>query len=386
MQIPLLDLRPQHEGLRDEIIAAVTDVIDSTRYIMGPELERFEEAVAEYSGCKYALGVSSGTDALLLALMSLNIGQGDKVLVPDFSFFATAGVVSRLNAEPVFLEIDPTTFNLCPKHLEEKLENYPEEELAQVKAVIPVHLFGQCADMQAILAVAKQFGIAVVEDAAQAIGAEYRLNGEARRAGEMSDVGCMSFFPSKNLGGVGDGGMVTTNDAELHHQLRIKRVHGAEPKYYHKVIGGNFRMDPIQASVLRIKLQRLEIWHEQRRQNAAHYNQLLGSAQLEEVVCPAAVYKDDNLLNHHIYNQYTVRVQRRKDLKKFLQERGVATEIYYPVPFHRQECFADLGYRPGSLPESDSAAQEVLALPIYPGLTLDMQEYVVENLIEFYRR
>ena len=385
MQIPLLDLRPQHEGLRDEIIAAVTDVIDSTRYIMGPELERFEEAVAEYSGCKYALGVSSGTDALLLALMSLNIGQGDKVLVPDFSFFATAGVVSRLNAEPVFLEIDPTTFNLCPNHLEEKLENYTEEELAQVKAVIPVHLFGQCADMQAILAVAKQFGIAVVEDAAQAIGAEYRLNGEARRAGEMSDVGCMSFFPSKNLGGVGDGGMVTTNDAELHHQLRIKRVHGAEPKYYHKVIGGNFRMDPIQACVLRIKLQRLEVWHGQRRQNAAHYNQLLGEAQLEEVVCPTAVYHDDNLFNHHIYNQYTVRVQRREDLRNFLQERGVATEIYYPVPFHRQECFADLGYRPGSLPESDRAAEEVLALPIYPGLTIEMQEYVVENLTKFYR-
>ncbi|MFZ9067079.1 MAG: DegT/DnrJ/EryC1/StrS family aminotransferase [bacterium] len=385
MQVPLLDLRPQHEGLRDEIIAAVTDVIDSTRYIMGPELERFEEAVAEYSGCKYALGVSSGTDALLLALMSLNIGPGDKVLVPDFSFFATAGVVSRLNAEPVFLEIDPTTFNLCPKHLEEKLESYTEEELAQVKAVIPVHLFGQCADMQAILGVAQQFGIAVVEDAAQAIGAEYRLNGEARRAGAMSDVGCMSFFPSKNLGGVGDGGMVTTNDTELHHQLHIKRVHGAEPKYYHKVIGGNFRMDPIQACVLRIKLQRLEAWHEQRRQNAVQYNQLLGEAQLEEVVCPAAVYQDDNLLNHHIYNQYTVRVQRREDLRKFLQERGVATEIYYPVPFHRQECFADLGYRPGSLPESDRAAREVLALPIYPGLTTEMQEYVVENLVEFYR-
>jgi dTDP-4-amino-4,6-dideoxygalactose transaminase len=385
MQVPLLDLRPQHEGIRDEIIAAVTDVIDSTRYIMGPELERFEEAVAEYSGCKYALGVSSGTDALLLALMSLNIGPGDKVLVPDFSFFATAGVVSRLNAEPVFLEIDPTTFNLCPKHLEEKLESYTEEELAQVKAVIPVHLFGQCADMQAILGVAQQFGIAVVEDAAQAIGAEYRLNGEARRAGAMSDVGCMSFFPSKNLGGVGDGGMVTTNDTELHHQLHIKRVHGAEPKYYHKVIGGNFRMDPIQACVLRIKLQRLEAWHEQRRQNAVQYNQLLGEAQLEEVVCPAAVYQDDNLLNHHIYNQYTVRVQRREDLRKFLQERGVATEIYYPVPFHRQECFADLGYRPGSLPESDRAAREVLALPIYPGLTTEMQEYVVENLVEFYR-
>jgi dTDP-4-amino-4,6-dideoxygalactose transaminase len=385
MQVPLLDLRPQHEGLRDEIIAAVTDVIDSTRYIMGPELERFEEAVAQYSGCKYALGVSSGTDALLLALMSLNIGPGDKVLVPDFSFFATAGVVSRLNAEPVFLEIDPTTFNLCPKHLEEKLESYTEEELAQVKAVIPVHLFGQCADMQAILGVAQQFGIAVVEDAAQAIGAEYRLNGEARRAGAMSDVGCMSFFPSKNLGGVGDGGMVTTNDTELHHQLHIKRVHGAEPKYYHKVIGGNFRMDPIQACVLRIKLQRLEAWHEQRRQNAVQYNQLLGEAQLEEVVCPAAVYQDDNLLNHHIYNQYTVRVQRREDLRKFLQERGVATEIYYPVPFHRQECFADLGYRPGSLPESDRAAREVLALPIYPGLTTEMQEYVVENLVEFYR-
>ena len=385
MQVPLLDLRPQHEGLRDEIIAAVTDVIDSTRYIMGPELERFEEAVAEYIGCKYALGVSSGTDALLLALMSLNIGPGDKVLVPDFSFFATAGVVSRLNAEPVFLEIDPTTFNLCPKHLEEKLESYTEEELAQVKAVIPVHLFGQCADMQAILGVAQQFGIAVVEDAAQAIGAEYRLNGEARRAGAMSDVGCMSFFPSKNLGGVGDGGMVTTNDTELHHQLHIKRVHGAEPKYYHKVIGGNFRMDPIQACVLRIKLRRLEAWHEQRRQNAAQYNQLLGETQLEEVVCPAAVYQDDNLLNHHIYNQYTVRVQRREDLRKFLQERGVATEIYYPVPFHRQECFADLVYQPGSLPESDRAAREVLALPIYPGLTTEMQEYVVENLVEFYR-
>ena len=385
MQVPLLDLRPQHEGLRDEIIAAVTDVIDSTRYIMGPELERFEEAVAEYSGCKYALGVSSGTDALLLALMSLNIGPRDKVLVPDFSFFATAGVVSRLNAEPVFLEIDPITFNLCPKHLEEKLESYTEEELAQVKAVIPVHLFGQCADMQAILDVAQRFGIAVVEDAAQAIGAEYRLNGEARRAGAMCDVGCMSFFPSKNLGGVGDGGMVTTNDAELHHQLHIKRVHGAEPKYYHKVIGGNFRMDPIQACVLRIKLQRLEAWHEQRRQNASQYNQLLSEAQLEEVVCPAAVYQDDNLLNHHIYNQYTVRVQRREELRKFLQERGVATEIYYPVPFHRQECFADLGYHPGSLPESDKAAREVLALPVYPGLTTEMQEYVVENVTEFYR-
>ena len=385
MQVPLLDLRPQHEGLRDEIIAAVTDVIDSTRYIMGPELERFEEAVAEYSGCKYALGVSSGTDALLLALMSLNIGPGDKVLVPDFSFFATAGVVSRLNAEPVFLEIDTTTFNLCPKHLEEKLRSYTQEELAQVKAVIPVHLFGQCADMQAILGVAQQFGIAVVEDAAQAIGAEYRLNGEARRAGAMSDVGCMSFFPSKNLGGVGDGGMVTTNDTELHHQLHIKRVHGAEPKYYHKVIGGNFRMDPIQACVLRIKLQRLEVWHEQRRQNAVQYNQLLGEAQLEEVVCPAAVYQDDNLLNHHIYNQYTVRVQRREELRKFLQERGIATEIYYPVPFHRQECFADLGYRPGSLPESDKAAREVLALPVYPGLTSEKQEYVVENVTEFYR-
>ena len=385
MQVPLLDLRPQHEGLRDEIIAAVTDVIDSTRYIMGPELERFEEAVAEYSGCKYALGVSSGTDALLLALMSLNIGPGDKVLVPDFSFFATAGVVSRLNAEPVFLEIDPTTYNLCPKSLEDKLESYTEEELAQVKAVIPVHLFGQCADMQAILDVAQRFGIAVVEDAAQAIGAEYRLNGETLRAGSMCNVGCMSFFPSKNLGGVGDGGMVTTNDAELHHQLHIKRVHGAEPKYYHKVIGGNFRMDPIQACVLRIKLQRLEAWHEQRRQNAAQYNQLLGEAQLEEVVCPAAVYQDENLLNHHIYNQYTVRVQRREELRKFLQERGIATEIYYPVPFHRQECFADLGYRPGSLPESDKAAREVLALPIYPGLTTEMQEYVMENVTEFYR-
>ena len=201
----------------------------------------------------------------------------------------------------------------------------------------------------------------------------------------LSDVGCMSFFPSKNLGGVGDGGMVTTNDAELHHQLHIKRVHGAEPKYYHKVIGGNFRMDPIQACVLRIKLQRLEVWHEQRRQNAAQYNQLLGEAQLEEIVCPAAVYQDENLPNHHIYNQYTVRVQRREELRKFLQERGIATEIYYPVPFHRQECFADLGYHPESLPESDKAAREVLALPIYPGLTTEMQEYVVENLVEFYR-
>jgi dTDP-4-amino-4,6-dideoxygalactose transaminase len=386
MQVPLLDLRPQHEGLRDEIIAAVTDVIDSTRYIMGPELEKFEEVVAQYSGCKYALGVSSGTDALLLALMSLNIGPGDKVLVPDFSFFATAGVVSRLNAEPVFLEIEPQTFNLCPKHLEEKLENYTEEELGQVKAVIPVHLFGQCADMKAILEVAQRFGIAIVEDAAQAIGAEYQLNGEAQRAGSMGNVGCMSFFPSKNLGGIGDGGMVTTNDADLYHQLRIKRVHGAEPKYYHKVIGGNFRMDPIQACVLKIKLQRLEVWHEQRRQNATQYNQLFAEAQLEEVVSPAAVYQDAGLLNHHIYNQYTVRVQSRQDLRKFLLERGVATEIYYPVPFHRQECFAELGYRAGSLPESDRASQEVLALPIYPGLTSDMQEYVVESLAEFYRR
>lgn len=386
MHVPLLDLRHQHEDLRDEILAAVTEVIDSTRYIMGPELEKLETAVAHYSGTRFALGVSSGTDALLLALMALDIGPGDKVLVPDFSFFATAGVVARLNAEPVLLDIDPQTYNLSPTHLEETLANFSEEERASVKAVIPVHLFGQCAAMESILSIAQQYELAVVEDAAQAIGAEYRWQGEVMRAGSMGDIGCFSFFPSKNLGGVGDAGMVTTQREDLQHLLHIKRVHGAEPKYYHKVIGGNFRMDPIQACVLRIKLQRLELWHEQRRSNAARYDQLLQEAGLEEIGRPVAAYADQELQNHHIYNQYTVRVPRREELRTFLQAKEVATEIYYPVPFHRQECFAHLGYRPGQLPESDRAAQEVLALPIYPGLTASMQEYVVECLQEFYRR
>ncbi len=386
MKVPLLDLKPQLESQRSEILEAVTRVIDSTRYIMGPEVEGLEEEIAEYCGAQDAVGVSSGTDALLLSLMALDVGPNDIVLTTDFSFFATAGVISRLHAIPVFLDIDPLSFNLDPGQLDRILSRMDAETLKRVKALIAVHLYGQCADMGAIVEKCRSRAIPVIEDAAQAIGAQYLHNGNPHAAGSMGDFGCFSFFPSKNLGGIGDGGMITVQDPELAKILRLKRVHGGERKYYHRVIGGNFRLDPVQAAVIRAKLPHLNRWHEKRRENAHYYNLLFEEAELYPLVQPPAELHPSTLRFTHIYNQYVIRAKQRDELREHLLKRDVACEIYYPLAFHQQQCFADLDLRDRSFPQSEKAAREVLALPVYPELTRIMQEYVVSEIKAFYSR
>ena len=385
MKVPLLDLRPPLEELRDEIIEAVTQVIDSTRYIMGPEIDSLEKKIAEYCGTVDAVGVSSGTDALLLSLMVLDVGPGDLVLTSNFSFFATAGVVARLNATPVFVDIDPVTFNIDPEQLRLTLAKMDVGTRKRVKAIIPVHLYGQCADMKEVLNIAAEFKIPVIEDSAQAIGAEYEIDGKKRQAGSLSDFGCFSFFPSKNLGGVGDGGIVTVNKPELAEQLRLKRVHGGERKYYHRVIGGNFRLDPIQATVIRVKLPHLNRWHNQRQDNAEYYNKLFAETSIGGRISIPQVMHSQRLENPHIYNQYVIRAEQRDQLQSFLAENEISTEVYYPLPFHLQECFLDLGGKAGDFPVSETAAEEVLALPVYPGLSRQMQEAVVDKIEEFYQ-
>lgn len=385
MKVPLLDLRPPLEELRDEIVEAVTQVIDSTRYIMGPEIDGLEKEIAAYCGTKDAVGVSSGTDALLLALMVLEVGPGDLVMTSNFSFFATAGVVARLNATPVFVDIDPQTFNIDPESLSRALAEMDAQTRKRVKAIIPVHLYGQCADMEAILKISREYNIPVIEDGAQAIGAECEIDGQKRSAGSSGEFGCFSFFPSKNLGGVGDGGIVTINNSEMADQLRLKRVHGGERKYYHRVIGGNFRLDPIQAAVIRVKLPHLNKWHSQRQDNAEHYNKLFAEKDLGGKVQLPFVGHSEDLQNPHIYNQYVIKAERRDELQAFLAENEIASEVYYPLPFHLQECFLHLGGKTGDFPVSEAAAAEVLALPIYPGMTKEMREIVVEQIANFYQ-
>ena len=385
MKVPLLDLRPPLEELRDEILEAVTQVIDSTRYIMGPEIDGLEKEIAAYCGTKDAVGVSSGTDALLLALMVLEVGPGDLVMTSNFSFFATAGVVARLNATPVFVDIDPQTFNIDPESLSRALAEMDAQTRKRVKAIIPVHLYGQCADMEAILKISREYNIPVIEDGAQAIGAECEIDGQKRSAGSSGEFGCFSFFPSKNLGGVGDGGIVTINNSEMADQLRLKRVHGGERKYYHRVIGGNFRLDPIQAAVIRVKLPYLNKWHSQRQDNAEHYNKLFAEKDLGGKVQLPFVGHSENLQNPHIYNQYVIKAERRDELQAFLAENEIASEVYYPLPFHLQECFLHLGGKTGDFPVSEATAEEVLALPIYPGMTKELRETVVEQIANFYQ-
>ncbi|HHZ78109.1 MAG TPA: DegT/DnrJ/EryC1/StrS family aminotransferase [Candidatus Lambdaproteobacteria bacterium] len=385
MKVPLLDLRPPLEELRDEIVEAVTQVIDSTRYIMGPEIDGLESEISAYCGTTDAVGVSSGTDALLLSLMVLDVAPGDLVLTSNFSFFATAGVVARLNATPVFVDIDPETFNIDPESLRKTLTDMDAETRKRVKAIIPVHLYGQCAEMETILNISREIDIPVIEDGAQAIGAECEIDGQKKSAGSLGDFGCFSFFPSKNLGGVGDGGIVTVNNPELAEQLRLKRVHGGEHKYYHRVIGGNFRLDPIQAAVIRVKLPHLNKWHKQRQDNADHYNELFAEAGLISKVRTPYVEHPQSLKNPHIYNQYVIRAERRDELQSFLSENEIASEVYYPLPFHLQECFLHLGGKAGDFPVSETAAKEVLALPVYPGMTGAMRETVVEHIAKFYQ-
>ncbi len=385
MKVPLLDLKSQYLSMKDELDAALIGVAESTAYIMGPAVKKMEEEMAQFLGSKYAVGVSSGTDALLLALMAIGVGKDDEVIMPTYSFFATAGVVARLNAVPVLVDSDPVTFNIDPTQIEAKITS-------RTKAIIPVHLYGQSADMEPIMAIAKKHNLRVIEDGAQAISVQYK---DGRQVGNIGDIGCFSFFPSKNLGCFGDGGLVVTNDDELIDMIRIMRVHGGKPKYYHKVIGGNFRLDSIQAAVLSVKLPHLNDWSAKRRENAAYYTQLLIKAGLAEetgrtsfddknkVLIPKAVYEGPGLVNYHIYNQYVLRVERRNALRAFLTEKGIGNEVYYPVPFHRQECFAHLNLKDEDYPVANCAATDSFAIPIYPELTKEMMEYVVASIAEF---
>lgn len=377
MKVPLLDLAAQLKPIEKDIKAAVLDVIDSTAYIMGGKIQELEEQLAIYCECKHAIGVSSGTDALLVALMALDVGPGDIVLTTPYSFFASIGVIARLNAAPALVEIDPKTFNMCPAALEAWCKSNPDK-LSKVKAVIPVHLFGQCADMTPILEIAGKHGIAVIEDAAQAIGATYPTPSGNKKAGSMGLMGCYSFFPSKNLGCVGDGGLVTTSDDALAEKLRKLRVHGSKPKYFHSIIGGNFRLDTIQAAVLLVKLPHLETWHKARQSNAEFYDKAFGSEHIEK---PFIAYSRQN----HIYNQYVITVRKhRNELRDFLTTKGIGSEVYYPVPFHLQECFRYLGHKKGDFATSEYNAEHSLAIPIYPELTKPMLQHVIDSIGEFF--
>jgi dTDP-4-amino-4,6-dideoxygalactose transaminase len=369
--VPLLDLQAQYRPLRDELLAAIIRVCDSQRFIMGPDVEALERELAARLEARDAIAVSSGTDALLVAMMALGVGPGDDVITSTYSFFATAGCVTRLGATPRLVDIDRQTYNLSPEAVARTLS-------PRTKAIIPVHLFGLCADMDPLLAIAANAGVPLIEDACQAIGATYK----GRQAGSMGAVSCFSFFPSKNLGAFGDGGLVVTNDANLAGDIRLLRNHGAEERYFHKQVGGNFRMDTLQAAILRVKLPHLAKWTGMRRENAARYRKRFG--QLDpggQVILP--VEPEGRV---HIYNQFVVRVPRRDEVRAFLSDRGIGTEVYYPVPFHLQECFASLGYRRGDFPEAEVAAASTLALPIYGELSSAQQDAVVESIVEALRQ
>ena len=368
--VPLLDLKAQYTKIRDEIEPVVKEVIESQYFIMGPKVKEFEENIAKYCNVKHALGVSSGTDAILMALMALNIKPGDEVITTTYSFFATAGCISRLNAIPVFVDINPETYNIDPALIEEKITK-------KTKAIVPVHLYGQMADMDPILKIAKKHNLKVIEDAAQAVGSEYK---DGKRAGSIGDMGCFSFFPSKNLGGFGDGGLITTNNDELFERLTYLRNHGAHPKYFHKMIGGNFRLDALQAAVLNVKIKYLDSWTEGRQKNADYYDQGIIQRSLDKHI------KIPKRLTgyRHIFNQYILQMKERDALLKHLQNNNIGCEIYYPVTFNNQECFEYLGYKKGEFPVAEKAADETIAIPIYPELTADQKEYILDTIKKFY--
>jgi len=368
MLTPLLDLKAQYATIRGELRQAMDRVCDSQHFILGPEVEGLEAEVSAFCGARHAIGVSSGTDALLVALMAIGVGPGDEVVTSTFSFFATAGVIARLGARPVFVDINERDFNLDAAGVDAKIS-------ARCKAIIPVHLFGACAEMGPIQAAAREHKIAVVEDAAQAIGSKDQ---SGRAAGTMGSLGCFSFFPSKNLGAFGDAGMVVTQDRDLAETVRVLRVHGGKPKYHHGLIGGNFRLDALQAAVLRVKLKYLTRWTEARRRNAARYRKYFMDAGLVEQI---GVPEDSA---GHIYHQFVIRCAKRDELKNHLENRGIGTEVYYPIPLHLQKCFADLGYKEGDFPQAEAASRESLALPIYPELTEAQQDFIVEEIRAFY--
>ncbi|MBX3235456.1 MAG: DegT/DnrJ/EryC1/StrS family aminotransferase [Nitrospiraceae bacterium] len=370
MNIPLLDLKAQYQSMRSEILAAIEATCDDQGFILGPRVAALEQAIAKYVGSSHGIGVASGSDALLLALMALGVRAGDEVVTVPFTFFATAGAISRLGAKPVFVDIRPDTFNMDPALLERAITS-------KTKAIIPVHLFGQCADMDAINQIAKRHKIGVIEDACQAIGA----GRGGKRAGVLGDLACFSFFPSKNLGGFGDGGMVTTNDKAVAESIAMLRVHGSRVRYVHEAIGINSRLDALQAAILLVKLKRLDDWAEGRRKNAARYQKLFADAKLQGRVTLPTVEAS----SFHVFNQFTLRVQKRDELRAYLKDKGVGTEVYYPVPMHLQNCYRDLGHQKGSFPQSERAAEEVLSLPIYAELSDEQLQYVVQTIAEFYR-
>jgi len=384
--VPLLDLKAQFAQIRSEVMPVIEQVCASQRFILGEHVLELEAEVARYCASADGIGVSSGTDALLLALMALGMGAGDEIITTPFTFFATAGTISRLGARPVFCDIDPATFNILPGAVQDFIDRQCIERSGRqlinratggrIKGLMPVHLYGQSADMDPLMAIAKRHGLKVIEDAAQAIGTEY----QGVRVGSIGDIGCFSFFPSKNLGAFGDAGLCTTNDADLAESMRVLRVHGGKPKYFHSVIGGNFRIDELQAAVLRVKLKYLDGWTEARQRNAAFYDAAFASAGLANKLKTPHAAKN----GRHIFNQYVVRVQNRDALKDFLAERGIGTEIYYPVPLHLQQCFAYLNHAAGDFPESERAAKETLALPIYPELDQAQLDAVVASIAEFY--
>ncbi|MDO8094036.1 MAG: DegT/DnrJ/EryC1/StrS family aminotransferase [Candidatus Brocadiales bacterium] len=377
MEVPLLDLKTQYKDLRDEIRAAIDEVCDSQQFILGSKVKAFEQLIALYSHTKHAVGVSSGTDALLVSLMALDVKPEEEIITPTYSFFSTAGVIARLGAKPVFVDIDPLTYNINPSLIEKLITK-------RTKAIMPVHLYGQCCDMTPILDTAYRHSLFVIEDAAQAIGARYK---NERVTGSMGDMGCFSFFPSKNLGAFGDAGMVVTNNSELASKIEILRTHGSNPKYYHNVVGGNFRLDALQAAILHVKLKYLDKWTLKRQKNAETYNKLFTDAGLTGKGLGSPVGLPYTATgNRHIFNQYVIRAIDRNNLQGFLKANGIGTEVYYPLPLHLQECFSNLGYKEGDFPESEKAAKETLALPIYPELTHEQQEYVVNKLKEFYSR
>jgi len=370
VNVPLLDLKTQYRTIKSELLSAIEAVCDEQGFVLGPRLTAFEEAMAQYIGSRYAIGCASGSDALLLSLMAMGVKAGDEVITIPFTFFATVSAISRLGAKPVFVDIQPDTFNIDPARIERAIT-------PRTKAIIPVHLFGQCADMAAINEIAKRKKIYVIEDACQAIGAAQ----QGKRAGVLGDTGCFSFFPSKNLGGFGDGGLITTNDKALADSMAMLRVHGSQVRYLHEAVGINSRLDTLQAAVLHIKLKYLDQWAEGRRRNAERYRQLFAQTKPAECVTLPSIRPG----NFHVYNQFTVRAPRRDELRAFLKEKGVGTEVYYPLPMHLQNCYRDLGYGKGSFPVSEQAAEQVLSLPIFAELTEAQQDYVVENVALFYR-
>ncbi len=385
-KVPLLDLKAQYAQIRAEVLPVIESVCESQHFILGEHVRAFEAEVARYCGASEGVGVSSGTDALLLALMAFGIGAGDEVITSPFTFFATAGTIARTGARPVFCDIDPGNFNLSAAAVESFIERQCRLEQGvlvnrwtggRIRALMPVHLYGQCADMNPLVRIARQHGLRIIEDAAQAIGTEYS---DGARAGSIGDIGCFSFFPSKNLGAFGDAGLCTTRDPELAEHLRVLRVHGGKPKYFHAFIGGNFRIDELQAAILRVKLKHLDAWTAARQRNAAYYTAAFERAGLApHIVTPRAP-----AAGRHIFNQYAIRAERRDELRAALTGREIGTEIYYPVPLHLQQCFAHLGYQRGDFPESERAADETLALPVYPELAEAQLAQVVAAIAEFY--